>query len=970
MPTVGQSYTPPHGSSLSSTSVRSPSSTKDSVSPQRLSIDRSPDLNKAGPSSVIQVPTDGDKTSNDKERASQKWASDQPKEAASHIEDHSLDDEKSPTRSSDIPSPKRERAAKVLSETSFAPAATTVLSNSPQASGAPAAVSTKSSVQSESPSKDTIPQMSTPLSASSTSDALKHSSPPFRSVLAGRIETTIETPTNVSLEASSNTIVAGSSPGRPFFSSVVQQARSASDSPVSSPASSPLVMTPSSTLPKHVQGSDSMHEKLMVPAQTSANSSVSVIARAEGNSPLAPARSLHYEVATAPQHPTAGVVHGKPMSPSAETHRTPLAGNDSSTARPLSALPRLTTQASRTAPMSVPAESVSVPHAKGAPSGEIQSSNFKSHSRNATPTHVLQSAMADHPGHHEGRREPATSDMHDRNLSHLDSAAQRIPYNFKAAEKNDLPVQHLPTIVSPVHKPHDRQASFEHMQRALNAERSAVIQGRPSPSSKISYLSNESSYLESSYMEDSKNASLFMGDTSEDLSTAYTTRESSFSAEGSRDDTLASTTAGESSQESFHGAESSLNSTSQMEEPSVGSTDVSMLSHSYAASQPSHQGYGEQWSLGHDTPDSAGRPRIKPFGIMTPPSFRMSDGFMAFSTPAESPALNLIHGQKSPGKPRKPRTPKDSQAPEQAQRKPRGRTPKIKSGEEGENKEDGAKPKVSRKRKKVPKEEATEAEQENTVPGSVTDDLDPIAATIEAVLASVATLSAADLEKPKKKRRKKQQPEDSTTEQEAKPDAETTADDGEDHEEDGDSSKRRVASEEQVQFPLQHGWRREIRVRKIDSRLRGETWYYTPCGRRMKQFPEIIKYLKKHQDSVVSREHFSFSPRMPVGDFYEERETLEGLQWVLLANEEIPSTIMAITGRRGRPPNPDKEKVRRADGPPRRPGRPPKPKMIDFLSKADAKLLKQLEAKETLTDEDKGKIAKIKKKMKRKVNLK
>lgn len=30
----------------------------------------------------------------------------------------------------------------------------------------------------------------------------------------------------------------------------------------------------------------------------------------------------------------------------------------------------------------------------------------------------------------------------------------------------------------------------------------------------------------------------------------------------------------------------------------------------------------------------------------------------------------------------------------------------------------------------------------------------------------------------------------------------------------------------------------------------------------------------------VRREHFSFSPRMPVGDFYEERDTPEvGLGW-------------------------------------------------------------------------------------------
>uniref|UniRef100_A0AAV2LZN8 Bromodomain adjacent to zinc finger domain protein 2A n=1 Tax=Knipowitschia caucasica TaxID=637954 RepID=A0AAV2LZN8_KNICA len=429
--------------------------------------------------------------------------------------------------------------------------------------------------------------------------------------------------------------------------------------------------------------------------------------------------------------------------------------------------------------------------------------------------------------------------------------------------------------------------------------------------------------------------------------------------------------AGDSSQ-SFHGAESSLNSTSQMEEPSIGSTDVSM-SHSYMSSQSNRPGYMEHWSLdGHDTPDSSGRPRIKPFGIMTPPSFRTRDGFMAFSTPADGSGLNLMHGQmKSPGKPRKPRTPKDSQNSEQTQRKPRGRKPKIKTSDNIENPVDGGTPKVSRKRKKIPNGDSTETECGASSLLTL-EELSSISATIDAVLANVATL-CTDVEKPKKKRRKKQQQPEGAVEEGAKPDANTTAEDGEDHEDDGSTAgepgKRRVASEEQVQFPLQHGWRREIRVRKIDNRLRGETWYYTPCGRRMKQFPEIITYLKKHQDSVVSREHFSFSPRMPVGDFYEERETPDGVKWELLTHEEVPSTIMAITGRRGRPPNPDKEK-RRPDGPPRRPGRPPKPKMIDFLSKADAKVLTQLEGKETLTDEDKKTIAKIKRKMKRKARMK
>ncbi|XP_041097771.1 bromodomain adjacent to zinc finger domain protein 2A isoform X2 [Polyodon spathula] len=184
----------------------------------------------------------------------------------------------------------------------------------------------------------------------------------------------------------------------------------------------------------------------------------------------------------------------------------------------------------------------------------------------------------------------------------------------------------------------------------------------------------------------------------------------------------------------------------------------------------------------------------------------------------------------------------------------------------------------------------------------------------------------------------------------------------------GRGARRRIASEQEVRFPLLYGWRREIRIKKSASRLKGETWYYAPCGKRMKQFPEVIKYLNRHQSQAVTREHFSFSPRMPVGDYYEERETPEGLEWFQLTNEEIPSMIQAITGKRGRPRNLDKEKPKSRAKPRQRKsrGRPAKTNMVDLLSKVDARLLKKLEAQETLSDEDKVKLGKIKKKMKRK----
>ncbi|XP_042308193.1 bromodomain adjacent to zinc finger domain protein 2A isoform X2 [Sceloporus undulatus] len=185
-----------------------------------------------------------------------------------------------------------------------------------------------------------------------------------------------------------------------------------------------------------------------------------------------------------------------------------------------------------------------------------------------------------------------------------------------------------------------------------------------------------------------------------------------------------------------------------------------------------------------------------------------------------------------------------------------------------------------------------------------------------------------------------------------------------------DVPRRRIATVEEVFYPLKHGWRREVRIKKGSSRWQGETWYYAPCGKRMKQFPEVIKYLTRNVVQNVRREHFSFSPRMPVGDFFEEQDTPEGLQWVKLVSEEIPSRIQAITGKRGRPRNIEKAKAKEMPKVKRGRGRPPKVKVSDLLSKTDARILKKLEAQEVLSDEDKLKMSKIKKKMRQKVQNK
>ncbi|XP_062975919.1 bromodomain adjacent to zinc finger domain protein 2A isoform X4 [Elgaria multicarinata webbii] len=185
-----------------------------------------------------------------------------------------------------------------------------------------------------------------------------------------------------------------------------------------------------------------------------------------------------------------------------------------------------------------------------------------------------------------------------------------------------------------------------------------------------------------------------------------------------------------------------------------------------------------------------------------------------------------------------------------------------------------------------------------------------------------------------------------------------------------DVPRRRIATVEEVRYPLKHGWRREVRIKKGSSRWQGETWYYGPCGKRMKQFPEVIKYLSRNIVQNVRREHFSFSPRMPVGDFFEEQDSPEGLHWVKLTHEEIPSRIQAITGKRGRPRNTEKAKAKEMPKVKRGRGRPPKVKVPDLLSKTDARVLRRLEAQDVLSDEDKLKMNKIKKKMRQKVQNK
>uniref|UniRef100_A0A8C8ZIW5 Bromodomain adjacent to zinc finger domain protein 2B n=1 Tax=Prolemur simus TaxID=1328070 RepID=A0A8C8ZIW5_PROSS len=128
----------------------------------------------------------------------------------------------------------------------------------------------------------------------------------------------------------------------------------------------------------------------------------------------------------------------------------------------------------------------------------------------------------------------------------------------------------------------------------------------------------------------------------------------------------------------------------------------------------------------------------------------------------------------------------------------------------------------------------------------------------------------------------------------------------------GTSKRRRVTDERELRIPLEYGWQRETRIRNFGGRLQGEVAYYAPCGKKLRQYPEVIK----------------------------------GVQWCLLKEEDVIPRIRAMEGRRGRPPNPDRQRTREESRMRRRKGRPPNVGNAEFVDNTDAKLLRKLQAQE------------------------
>ncbi|XP_043988054.1 bromodomain adjacent to zinc finger domain protein 2B isoform X2 [Gambusia affinis] len=160
----------------------------------------------------------------------------------------------------------------------------------------------------------------------------------------------------------------------------------------------------------------------------------------------------------------------------------------------------------------------------------------------------------------------------------------------------------------------------------------------------------------------------------------------------------------------------------------------------------------------------------------------------------------------------------------------------------------------------------------------------------------------------------------------------------------GLKKKRRVTDERALQLPLKFGWERETRMRTVTGRLQGEVAYFAPCGKKLRQYPDVVKYLVRHGITEISRDNFSFSTKIKVGNFYEGREGPEGLQWFLMNEEDISSCIIAMNGQHSRQ---TKSKYQTANNVSaaqhRHPAYYSEPSLQDI---SDSKLLRKLEAQE------------------------
>ncbi|XP_029646826.1 bromodomain adjacent to zinc finger domain protein 2B isoform X3 [Octopus sinensis] len=118
--------------------------------------------------------------------------------------------------------------------------------------------------------------------------------------------------------------------------------------------------------------------------------------------------------------------------------------------------------------------------------------------------------------------------------------------------------------------------------------------------------------------------------------------------------------------------------------------------------------------------------------------------------------------------------------------------------------------------------------------------------------------------------------------------------------------KRRVIDEKELRIPLEHSWQRQTKIRGIGKRgIIGEVMYHAPCGKKLRTYSDVMRYLEKNGITDLCKENFSFSTKAPIGEFFEQRHGENG--YVLLSEHEVFDRFTQVQFNRRRRRNLDPE---------------------------------------------------------------
>ena len=112
--------------------------------------------------------------------------------------------------------------------------------------------------------------------------------------------------------------------------------------------------------------------------------------------------------------------------------------------------------------------------------------------------------------------------------------------------------------------------------------------------------------------------------------------------------------------------------------------------------------------------------------------------------------------------------------------------------------------------------------------------------------------------------------------------------------------RRFVLDEAALHVPLTLGWKRETVIRSIGkSGVRGEVTYYSPSGRRFRQYPDVVRYLERQGIASITRDNFSFSTRCIVGEFIQPLGDSPSARGIRLGEPEVRHLVDQIRIARG-----------------------------------------------------------------------